>query len=87
MGSISQLGFFLAALSMAVPFLPLKGRAAERFYLSIPGPSLSYTHLFYGQENGFFLKEGLDAQILVVRGQIGVSSLIANEIDVTCHAG
>jgi len=63
------------------------GSAAERFYLSIPGPSLSYAHMFYGQEKGFFLEEGLDLQVLVVRGQIGISSLLSGEIDVSCHAG
>lgn len=62
-------------------------RAAERFYISIPGPTLSYTHLYYGQEKGFFSENGLDLQVLVVRGIIGVSSLMSGEIDVTCHAG
>ena len=61
--------------------------AAERFFISIPGPTLSYTHLYYGQEKGFFAQEGLDLQVLVVRGIIGISSLMSGEIDVTCHAG
>jgi ABC-type nitrate/sulfonate/bicarbonate transport system substrate-binding protein len=43
--------------------------------------------LYYGQEKGFFSQEGLDLQILVVRGIVGVSSLMSGEIDVTCHAG
>lgn len=60
---------------------------AERFFISIPGPTLSYAHLYYGQEKGFFSEEGLDLQVLVVRGIIGVSSLMSGEIDVTCHAG
>ncbi|MGZ8442701.1 MAG: ABC transporter substrate-binding protein [Candidatus Binatia bacterium] len=61
--------------------------AADRFYISIPGPTLSYAHLYYGQERGFFAQEGLDLQVLVVRGVIGLSSLMSGEIDVTCHAG
>ena len=73
-----------AALLLA---LAANVRAAERFYISIPGPTLSYTHLYYGQEKGFFAQEGLDLQVLVVRGIIGVSSLMSGEIDVTCHAG
>jgi ABC-type nitrate/sulfonate/bicarbonate transport system substrate-binding protein len=64
-----------------------KALAVERFFISIPGPTLSYTHLYYGQEKGFFAEEGLDLQVLVVRGIIGVSSLMSGEIDVTCHAG
>jgi NitT/TauT family transport system substrate-binding protein len=43
--------------------------------------------LYYAQEKGFFAQEGLDLQVLVVRGVIGVSSLMSGEIDVTCHAG
>ncbi|HYA30233.1 MAG TPA: ABC transporter substrate-binding protein, partial [Acidobacteriota bacterium] len=62
-------------------------QAAERFFISIPGPTLSYAHLYYGQERGFFAQEGLDLQVLVVRGVIGLSSLMSGEIDVTCHAG
>jgi NitT/TauT family transport system substrate-binding protein len=64
-----------------------KAPAAERFYISIPGPTLSYVPLYYGQEKGFFAQEGLDLQVLVVRGIVGVSSLMSGEIDVTCHAG
>ena len=64
-----------------------RATAAERFYISIPGPTLSYVPLYYGQERGFFAQEGLDLQVLVVRGIVGVSSLMSGEIDVTCHAG
>ncbi|TMA11207.1 MAG: ABC transporter substrate-binding protein [Deltaproteobacteria bacterium] len=71
-------GFFLCAAETI---------AAERFFISIPGPTLSFVHLYYGQERGFFTQEGLDLQILVVRGVIGISSLMSGEIDVTCHAG
>jgi NitT/TauT family transport system substrate-binding protein len=77
----------LATVFLAL--LAVGGRtfAAERFYISIPGPTLSYVPLYYGQEKGFFAQEGLDLQVLVVRGIVGVSSLMAGEIDVTCHAG
>jgi ABC-type nitrate/sulfonate/bicarbonate transport system substrate-binding protein len=68
-------------------FVAVKAPAAERFYISIPGPTLSYVPLYYGQEKGFFSRDGLDLQILVVRGIVGVSSLMSGEIDVTCHAG
>lgn len=73
----------LLTLAVLVGF----GHAADRFYISIPGPTLSYVPLYYGQEKGFFAQEGLDLQVLVVRGIVGVSSLMSGEIDVTCHAG
>jgi ABC-type nitrate/sulfonate/bicarbonate transport system substrate-binding protein len=63
------------------------GITAERFYISIVGPTLSYVPLYYAQEKGFFAQEGFDLQVLIVRGVIGVSSLMSGEIDVTCHAG
>lgn len=77
--------FLIAMLFSAVSFSVVA--AAERFYISIPGPTLSYVPLYYGQEKGFFAQEGLDLQVLVVRGIVGVSSLMSGEIDVTCHAG
>ena len=76
------LSFFLFAALCTT-----RAAGAERFYISIPGPALSYVPLYYGQEKGFFAQEGLDVQVLVVRGVIGVSSLMSGEIDVTCHAG
>jgi ABC-type nitrate/sulfonate/bicarbonate transport system substrate-binding protein len=78
----SLLCFLLLALVIVT-----KGQAAERFFVSIPGPTLSYAPLYYAQEKGFFSQEGLDLHVLVVRGIIGVSSLMSGEIDVTCHAG
>src|SRR5947209_19688815 len=78
----------VAKIALAVFLLcAVQGIAAERFFISLPGPTLSYAPLYYGQERGFFMEEGLDLQILVVRGVIGVSSLMSGEIDVTCHAG
>ena len=77
----------VALTFLFLAFIALKAPAAERFYISIPGPTLSYVPLYYGQEKGFFSRDGLDLQILVVRGIVGVSSLMSGEIDVTCHAG
>jgi ABC-type nitrate/sulfonate/bicarbonate transport system substrate-binding protein len=86
-----QLRTIVLCRLMLAAFLVVAWRAgaeaAERFYISIPGPTLSYVPLYYGQEKGFFTQEGLDLQILVVRGIVGVSSLMSGEIDVTCHAG
>lgn len=79
---VMLLSFFLFAAIFTT-----RAAAVERFYISIPGPALSYVPLYYGQEKGFFAEEGLDVQVLVVRGVIGVSSLMSGEIDVTCHAG
>jgi ABC-type nitrate/sulfonate/bicarbonate transport system substrate-binding protein len=77
----------VAAVLLALLFNPPPILAAEKFFISIPGPTLSYVPLYYGQEKGFFAQEGLDLQVLVVRGIVGISSLMSGEIDVTCHAG
>ena len=44
--------FFFILLFL--PFVAVKAPAAERLYISIPGPTLSYVPLYYGQEKGFF---------------------------------
>jgi ABC-type nitrate/sulfonate/bicarbonate transport system substrate-binding protein len=72
---------------LLAPVVVRRGEAAERFFISIPGPTLSYAPLYYAQETGVFSQEGLELHVLVVRGIIGVSSLMSGEIDVTCHAG
>ena len=78
----------IVTLLLALGFAVIRPAiAAERFYISIPGPTLSYVPLYYGQERGYFAQEGLDLQVLVVRGVVGISSLMSGEIDVTCHAG
>ena len=77
----------LAAILLLTLWWNGDGVAADKFFISIPGPTLSYAHLYYGQERGFFAQEGLDLQVLVVRGVIGLSSLMSGEIDITCHAG
>lgn len=84
--SRSAAGLILCFLLLSL-VVATKGETAERFFISIPGPTLSYVPLYYAQEKGFFSQEGLDLHVLVVRGIIGVSSLMAGEIDVTCHAG
>lgn len=84
---MTQIQRLIAAAILQLLLLSSHCVAAERFFISIPGPTLSYAHLYYGQERGFFAQEGLDLQVLVVRGVIGLSSLMAGEIDVTCHAG
>ncbi|HEY2921763.1 MAG TPA: ABC transporter substrate-binding protein [Candidatus Binatia bacterium] len=78
---------FIAAVLVGLSLIVGHAEGADRFYISIPGPTLSYVPLYYGHEKGFFTQEGLDLQVLVVRGIIGVSSLMSGEIDVTCHAG
>jgi ABC-type nitrate/sulfonate/bicarbonate transport system substrate-binding protein len=78
---------FIAAMIVQFLYFVGAGVAAEKFYISIPGPTLSYVPLYYGQEKGFFAQEGLELQVLVVRDIVGISSLMSGEIDVTCHAG
>jgi ABC-type nitrate/sulfonate/bicarbonate transport system substrate-binding protein len=84
--SLTALGLILYLILLSMVWTD-KGETAERFFISIPGPTLSYAPLYYGQEKGFFSQEGLDLHVLAVRGIVGVSSLMAGEIDVTCHAG
>jgi NitT/TauT family transport system substrate-binding protein len=84
---VGHLHRIVAAVLLALLFNPHPIVAAEKFFISIPGPTLSYVPLYYGQEKGFFAQEGLDVQVLVVRGIVGISSLMSGEIDVTCHAG
>lgn len=44
----------VAAVLLALLFSAHPILAAEKFFISIPGPTLSYVPLYYGQEKGFF---------------------------------
>jgi NitT/TauT family transport system substrate-binding protein len=80
-------GLLCLVLLLTISMVERRAEAADRYFISIPGPTLSYVPLYYGQERGFFSDEGLELHVLVVRGIIGVSSLLSDEIDLTCHAG
>ena len=84
---MTQTRRFIAVVIIQFLYFVGASVAADKFYISIPGPTLSYVPLYYGQEKGFFAQEGLELQVLVVRGIVGISSLMSGEIDVTCHAG
>jgi ABC-type nitrate/sulfonate/bicarbonate transport system substrate-binding protein len=84
---MTQTRRFIAVVIMQFLYFVGACVAADKFYISIPGSTLSYVPLYYGQEKGFFAQEGLELQVLVVRGIVGISSLMSGEIDVTCHAG
>jgi len=45
---------FFAAVLLGLSLLAGHAGAVDRFYISIPGPTLSYVPLYYGHEKGFF---------------------------------
>ena len=51
---MAQICRLIIAVIIQLLCLSDNASSAERFFISIPGPGLSYAHLYYGQERGFF---------------------------------
>ena len=56
-------------------------QAADKIRLAIPGPTISQLTFSVAQKRGFFREEGLEAEIILMRGNVPVAALVNGEID------
>jgi ABC-type nitrate/sulfonate/bicarbonate transport system substrate-binding protein len=69
---------------------PSNAQTLQKIRVTIPVPVFTFFPLYYGQENGFFAKEGLDVETISTNGDgPDVDSLIAGSVQFTiaclCH--
>jgi ABC-type nitrate/sulfonate/bicarbonate transport system substrate-binding protein len=67
-----------------LPFLILTTYAhgqppPERIVITYPSRSIASIDLYIAQERGFFLEEGLLAEVVQVRGNVAVSALLSGD--------
>ena len=55
--------------------------AADKIRIAIPGPTISQLTFPVAQKRGFFREEGLEAEIISMRGNLPVAALVNGEID------
>lgn len=77
--SIFWLLFFL--------LLPGSIKAIENVRLAYPSMSSSVFYFVIAQKEGYFKEEGLNVEILSVRGEIAIRTALAGEIDFFTNAG
>ncbi len=68
-------------------FLPAPARALENVRLAYPSMSSSVFYFVIAQKDGYFREEGLNVEILSVRGEIAIRTALAGEIDFFTNAG
>lgn len=56
-------------------------RAVERIKVQIPVKASQYLPLFMGKAKGIFAEEGLDPEIIVLKGDLAVPALLKGDVD------
>jgi len=59
----------------------------ERVRLTVPAKSLTFLPYYFGKAKGFFAREGIDLEIIVMRPPLGVTALVAGDLDYTAAGG
>ena len=73
----------LIALFFSVP----PARAVENVRVAYPSMNTSVFCLIIAQKEGYLKEEGLDAQLLSIRGEIAIRTTLAGEVDFFTNAG
>ena len=78
----------LLIVSLIVSFLAVESsRAAENVRVAYPSMSTSVFCLVIAQKEGYLKEEGIDAQLLSIRGEIAIRTTLAGEVDFFTNAG
>ncbi len=59
----------------------------ERVRLTVPAKSLTFIPYYFGRAQGIFAKEGIDLEIIVMRPPLGVTALVAGDLDYSAAGG
>jgi NitT/TauT family transport system substrate-binding protein len=76
------LAFAILSLIFSAP-----ARAAEAVRVAYPSMNVSVFGILIAQQQGYLKEEGLDVQLLNIRGEIAIRTALAGEIDYFTNAG
>ena len=62
-------------------------KTLERVRLTVPAKSLTFLPYYFGKAQGIFAREGIDLEIIVMRPPLGVTALVAGDLDYTAAGG
>ena len=62
-------------------------KALEKVRLTVPAKSLTFVPYYFGKAQVSFAKEGIDLEIIVMRPPLGVTALVAGDLDYTAAGG
>jgi ABC-type nitrate/sulfonate/bicarbonate transport system substrate-binding protein len=78
--------FFFVCLIVSL-FAVEPSRAAENVRVAYPSMNTSVFCLIIAQKEGYLKEEGIDAQLLSIRGEIAIRTTLAGEVDFFTNAG
>ena len=78
-GSLAALVFF--------PLLSWAGQTNTRAIIHIPTKSLTSMPLFFGKDKGFFAREGVDVDLVLMSPPTAIAALVAGELDFSTTVG
>src|SRR5687768_16571530 len=61
--------------------------SSEKVRLTVPAKSLTFIPYYFGRAQGIFAKEGIDLEIIVMRPPLGVTALVAGDLDYSAAGG
>ena len=84
-----DIGRFFAAALLAVGMrsAALAQQSLERIVITYPSRSIASVDLYIAQDRGFFRQEGLAAEVVQVRGNIGVTALLSGDAHAINNVG
>ncbi|HXF74722.1 MAG TPA: ABC transporter substrate-binding protein [Methylomirabilota bacterium] len=79
--------FALGALVCAIAFLMGSALAIDNFRVAYPSMNTSVFSLVIAQKEGYFKEEGIQLELLSIRGEIAIRTTLAGEVDFFTNAG
>jgi ABC-type nitrate/sulfonate/bicarbonate transport system substrate-binding protein len=64
-----------------------QGKPLEKVRLTVPAKSLTFVPYYFGKAQGFFARDGIDLEIIVMRPPLGVTALLAGELEYSAAGG
>ena len=78
---------FLLSWTSSTPHAQQDKKPLERVRLTVPAKSLTFLPYYFGKAQGNFAREGIDLEIIVMRPPLGVTALVAGDLDYTAAGG
>ncbi len=83
--------FFIAVLGLLTALqdhlCAQQTKPIERVRLTVPAKALTFVPYYFGKAQGWFAREGIDLEIIVMRPPLGVTALAAGELDYSAAGG
>ena len=84
---IFQIAGLLVLLCGLLSAAAAQQKPLEKIRLTVPAKTLTFVPYYFGKAQGIFAKEGIDLEIIVMRPPLGVTALVAGDLDYTAAGG